>query len=299
MRTRLPKFHPKELARRVCRRASLDLSESFAQPSLFVKQQVRQALAHRARLIDLGGSGERINLFIHGYKSLETEAQVERTSRRIRALAIPGHNYLLQWSSGKWRDSALAGALTASYRVARFRHLLAPWMVLVDAGVLTISEVAQFKWMEQRARFVGRDLESLVDSIDGARGRPINLIGHSLGARVIHHALAAGSWRDHTLQDGVMLGGAADLDSPDWLDCVAKLHGQLFNGHSKKDRILAIAPDFRRRVGSAPLPFVEIGGKAKVVNHHCQGIRHVEYWTRLERVLPVVWSRCYSAAIVR
>lgn len=230
----------------------------------------------------------RVNVFIHGYRALNSAKQIEAAKERIAACGVTGDSYLLNWSAGRWRESATFAGVRAAYRVAQFRKVISPWMILVDAGVVSIAEVAQFKLMERRAEGVGRHLPAMIAKV--AKGRAVNLIGHSLGARVIHFALSGGV-SEVAIDDCVLLGGAADLLAADWPDCVAKIRGQLFNAYSPRDRILKITPDLRRRVGGRPMEPVVIDGVQKVVNYHCNRAGHVEYWTRIAEWLPRVWPR--------
>lgn len=240
-------------------------------------------------------SGSRINVFVHGYRSLVSPADVESARLRVQRTGVTGASYLLRWMAGRWRDSAAVTGIRAAYKASRWRYALSPMSLLVDAGVIGLHEAAQFKLMERRAEQVGRDLPSLISEI--ADGRPVNLIGHSLGARVVHQALRGAGAADLTIDDVVLLAGAADLDAPDWERCLRGIHGRLYNVYSHRDRILRMTPDMRRRVGCRPLPQVQIDGVAKVVNHACPDVSHIEHWMRLADLLPRVWPACQAPVV--
>lgn len=234
-----------------------------------------------------GPPSERVNVFIHGYRSMGSPRAVDAARHRVRRAGVGGECYLLRWMSGSWADSTRFASLRAAYRASRVPRLLSPWSLLADAGVVGAHEAIQFKLMERRAERVGRTLPAAILRVAG--GRPVNLIGHSLGARVVHYCLASGDADALRLNDVVLLAGAADLDSVNWPECVARLEGKLYNAYSPRDRILRMTPDLRRRVGSRPLPTLEVAGERRVFNYETRGVSHVQHWTLLGDVLPQVW----------
>ncbi|MEQ8849668.1 DUF726 domain-containing protein [Botrimarina sp.] len=230
---------------------------------------------------------DRVNVFIHGYRSMGATRAVEAARARVRRTGVAGENYLLRWMSGAWADSARFASLRAAYRAARVPRMLSPWTILADAGVVGVHEAMQYKLMERRADRVGRSLAARIARVAG--GRPVNLVGHSLGARVVHACLGSPDADTLWLHDAVLLAGAADLDAADWPQCVARLDGRVYNAYSPRDRILWMTPDLRRRVGNRPLPQIEVLGHARVINHETHGVNHVQHWTHLSSVLPAVW----------
>jgi len=238
--------------------------------------------------VDPGAGGDRVNVFVHGYRSMITPRHTEAARERVRRAGVTGESYLVRWMAGRWSDSATVAGLRTAYRLSRATRYFSPWALLLDAGVVGVHEATQFKLMERRAEWVGREvLPPMIAEV--ARGRPVNLIGHSLGARVVHHCVAGEAAESLALNDVVLLAGAADLDAPDWADCVARLGGRLYNAYSPRDAILRMTPDLKRRVGSRPMPRVVLGGQEKVVNHKAVGVSHVRHWTHLEELLPGVW----------
>lgn len=240
------------------------------------------------------GTAGRVNVFIHGYRAMASDGEVEKARARVEAIGVGGESYLLDWTAGRWRDAAAVTAVRAAYKARKIRYALSPVSLLLDAGLIGVHEAAQFKWMERRAERVGLELPDLLR--EKAAGRPINLIGHSLGARVVHRMLAEADLSRLWFDDAVLLAGAADLETEDWPDCVARLGGRLYNVYSRDDRILQITPDLRRRVGRHPLPQVLVDGEPRVVNHRLSKVGHVQHWTRLPELLPRVWPACRTEA---
>jgi hypothetical protein len=233
---------------------------------------------------------DEVNVFVHGYKAIESQDQFAAIVHAILATKTGGRIYLLHWKSGKWSTtSAVLAALTA-YRAARVSKILNPWMIAIDVGLVAATEIAQFKLMERRSERLGKNLKRHLSRIPDAKSRPINLIGHSLGTRVIHAALANCDWSEYNINDCVFLGGAADLEADNWPDCLAQIGGRLYNGYSKIDSLLSITPDLRRRVGNYPMPEILIDGRSKIINTNCGRTLHTEYWERIEFLLPKIWE---------
>jgi hypothetical protein len=241
-------------------------------------------------LLDDDGEQSEINVFIHGYKALGSPEQFAAAAELILAARPAGPVYFLHWKAGDWSTTRAVIAARSAYRAARVAKLTNPWSYVIDVGLLAATEIAQFKLMERRSTELGKNLKRHLCGIPGAKSRPINLIGHSLGARVIHSALANEDWSDYQFNDCVFLAGAADLNADNWPQCLAQIAGRLFNGYSKNDAVLSITPDLRRRVGNYPMPDVWIDGQNKIVNKNCGRTTHTEYWNRLEFLLPKVWE---------
>ena len=94
------------------------------------------------------------------------------------------------------RSLYLAGKM--AYRLSRARKILAPSTIPADIAILTVAQAGHFRAMLSPAQIVGGDLVRHVAAIPDARSRPINLIGHSLGAVVVHTTLLRQNWRDMT-----------------------------------------------------------------------------------------------------
>jgi hypothetical protein len=135
-----------------------------------------------------------------------------------------------------------------------------------------------------RAADLGRTLKTHIAKIPHAREYPINLIGHSLGARVIHWALYANDWSDYRLKDCVLLGGAADGDDNDWPDCVREISGKIYNAYSRSDHALALKL-FERTCGRFGINWTH----SRIVNR-MYSLGHCEYWENLEYVLTHLWK---------
>jgi hypothetical protein len=198
------------------------------------------------------GPEKEINVFIHG---IGTERESETYYNIIENIldARPrGEVYLLTWKSGKYKS---------------------------------IDLVLNYSDYESRAEKIGRHLSSYLGNIPSCGQVPLNLIGHSLGARIIHYALAFCDLSRFKVKDCVMMAGAADADDDDWDDCALKVSGRIYNLWSDRDQVLKKLNYFRSPVGlgldgSSSLKDFET--KFRTLHHH-------DFWPELERVLNEGW----------
>ncbi|MDN8617277.1 DUF726 domain-containing protein [Variovorax ginsengisoli] len=90
-----------------------------------------------------------------------------------------------------------------------------------------------------KARFAG---EMLAIAIARTPGWTFTLMGHSLGARVIFHALMSLSHKSQRwVEDVYLLGGAVGggaKDQADWSRAIKSARGHIYNCHSKRDGVL-------------------------------------------------------------
>lgn len=242
-----------------------------------------------AKLTSLfAGPEMEVNVFVHGYRAVGSEEGFERLSAHVLAARPRGRVYLLYWKSGTWKLQGWIQAGRVAYRAFRSgKKMLGLLSLLGDGVILGAAEMAAFKLYERRAEELGRSLKQYISRIPKAKRDKlaINLIGHSLGARVIHYALATNDWSDYNLNDCVFLGGAADAEDEDWQDCLVQINGRIYNVYSKADRILKWTPDRRRRVGRHPIQ----SDSPRIVNREYAKLGHLDYWPRLKEILPEVW----------
>ena len=102
----------------------------------------------------------------------------------------------------------------------------------------------------------------LAESISRTSGQKFNLVGHSLGCRVIYFALAALSTKSQRyIGDVILLGGAVGKDDEKgWTNALSSIEGKLYNCYSKQDMVLdkmyKIAnANLSAPIGYYPIPF--------------------------------------------
>jgi len=248
--------------------------------------------------------GGGINIYVHGFGRLRGK----KLARQLQFLAdvnLKGRTYLFEWDSGLlWRPlvpiTLAAGGILG---VVLYRGLKsgkrAPAkpghasflkkMLRLGASIIPLFPVAagiEFNLSKRKADALGRDFVELISEIPRIKEEPLNLIGFSLGARILHTALCTHSWEDHQLKDVCFLGGATDSDSRHWNFCASGVGGHIYNFYSGNDDALAVKPDNEKSIGRHRIP-LEI---AKVVNietrlhHH----RHPNYQEHLKELLQVL-----------
>ncbi|MFM5038789.1 DUF726 domain-containing protein [Aeromonas veronii] len=81
----------------------------------------------------------------------------------------------------------------------------------------------------------------LAEAISRTDNQKFNLVGHSLGCRVIYYTLEALSTKSEKyINDVVLLGGAVGRnDKEGWGNVLNSINGILYNCHSKQDQVLS------------------------------------------------------------
>ncbi|QQE10634.1 DUF726 domain-containing protein [Planctomycetota bacterium] len=244
--------------------------------------------AQLTKLSESGDGADDINVFIHGYKAVDSKEHFEVIKDCILD-AMPGEtNYLYYWKSGTWTPTRAVLFYRLTRKMTKLRRLN-PVAVAAELAAIAAFEVAQFKYKEYKTKRQGRKFIDHISRVPGARARRINLIGHSLGARVIYHALTQREWVDYRINDCVFLGGAADVEG-EWDACVENMEGNIYNGYSKSDWVLPLTPDLRDRVGRKQMEVIKRSGKTRVFNKRLHGVGHTDYWPCLMDILPRVWK---------
>jgi pimeloyl-ACP methyl ester carboxylesterase len=216
------------------------------------------------------GPEKQINIFVHGYGTLRNQNEFNYLAGRVLAAQPAGRVYLLFWKSGHWNPSLLTHVVTC--------------------GIPVLFRFAEFKFFELKAEELGRRFLMHLSKIPHAREYVINLIGYSLGARVVHYALASYDWSNYHIQDVILLAGAADAEDDDWPECADEVRGKIYNAWSPVDFVLKIKPDRRSAVGRCGIGWTY----HKIVNRR-YALNHGEYLDHLEYILSRLWPRFRQA----
>ena len=251
-----------------------------------------------AQLVPISqGPADHITIFIHGYLTASGDKNTDQVMAWINRLGLSGDVYLLNWRAGSWQQPAWVQAAASlshtAYRVYRWKRWVSPLALAGDAALYTLNQAAHFKFFEQRTKRIAQDLKALIAPLPNLQERRIHLIGHSLGARIICHALSQEHWHDFRLHDCLLLAGAADLHHIDWAHCLAQINGQLYNAYSKRDMILNLTPDLKQKIGHHPLPLES----ARIINRR-YSYGHNDFLTKLDQFLPELWDNYHSQGIL-
>lgn len=136
------------------------------------------------------------NVFVHGYAAQDAKD----IPQAIKYAAPIGNTYLLKWRSGSPLSNFSYKALQNYYD------------------------------KELMADGIGFNLEeTLLKVIPRSHAVKVNLIGHSLGARIIYQGLSHNNWKRINLQDCILMGGIVDSEAYNWKECARKIKGQIIN----------------------------------------------------------------------
>ncbi len=239
------------------------------------------------------GPEEEINVFIHGYSAVSNSKEFDKIAFNIIRAKPIGKVWLLYWKSGDWKVHWVATLPRIIYRLVRFSKIINPYAIAGDALIYAGTAIVHYKLYEKRAEKLGTQLKRYICRIPKVKEHKINFIGHSLGARIIHHALSKNSWSDYQIHDCIFLGGDTEANANDWNKCAKEIKGKFYNAYSKKDMVLMIKPSFKRKtIGRYPITLTS----TKVINRQ-YSFGHTSYWPRLYYILPQLWSNYQSSKI--
>ncbi|KAA8498629.1 putative membrane protein [Porphyridium purpureum] len=163
----------------------------------------------------------------------------------------------------------------------------------IPMAVLSLSSAVDTHWarLVAKSSALGKVLAELIR--DGFFGnRPISLVGHSLGARVIFSALLRLAERGEysRVHHASLLGAPVASDETEWRSCRRVVSGTLTNAYSSSDLTLAI---FHRSAEFSPRPIAGLSGVK------CPGVHNIDlarfqvkstaqYAPEIDRILSVL-----------
>lgn len=153
----------------------------------------------------------------------------------------------------------------------------------IAGGVSLVSDrMIHFARLRARAERMGKVLLAKLDSYlleHFPYITEVNLIGHSLGGRLIISALrgeAEPSAHSLTIRDVLLMGAAVSIEDDEPPNFKAHISGRLINAYSPSDRVLHLNL-FENSLGRREVDGFE--------NFNMLGFGHGDYWPRLNQVL--------------
>jgi hypothetical protein len=225
-----------------------------------------------------------LNIFVHGYSAIFNNATKQEIFKKT-SIANQHHNWCFCWSSGFVLNPFLKHGNI---------ELIKKLVKLEKVNNQTIKQATllfdHFKDNQEKAEHIGKHflLESIKRELakDNITYSKINMFGHSLGARLICHAIKENpkDAKDLKIKDVVLLGGAVSIDE-NWNDIIQNIDGCIHNFYSSKDFVLILKPDTEKCVGRYHLNGDPINS-SKIVNHEVSCL-HWQYWD----IMPEVFSK--------
>ncbi len=228
-----------------------------------------------------------VNILVHGYAGAEDASALEAFAETCAGLP-EASSFLLHWDAGNLAKAAMqgawervSGAEVSSLPLRSLSRLFGPvggvlaWVT--DAAIGGAEGAWRlFGDVRDRADRLAEGLsEVLREFVASRRVSVLNLVGHSLGARILVHGGAGGGFRNLPLRDVVLMGGAVS-----WPESGVPLPSgaRLFNLYSQTDGTLRLTRE--DCIGQSGLPDA-IARKKHVRQIHCKGYGHTDYWPNL------------------
>ena len=237
------------------------------------------------------GDADSAYIFVHGYKAVTGQADIEQLKRQIETCQLTGNSYLFGWAAGSWRPERRLALLHAIWRFGRYKSLFNPALLALDAGLWGAGQLMQYRYYERRADRLGEQLLSEIQRLQQTGINRFHLIGHSLGARVIFAALNLAAATDVPLGNVIMLGGVLCSSEPDWERVLNRIDGRLVNCYSRRDAALRLLPTRRRLIGLRPLE--GLSAQQQIINFDATPAGHLDYWNQLQNYLTL--AEAYTA----
>eukprot|EP00930_Biecheleria_cincta_P002522 TRINITY_DN103532_c0_g1_i1.p1 TRINITY_DN103532_c0_g1~~TRINITY_DN103532_c0_g1_i1.p1 ORF type:complete len:941 (+),score=173.59 TRINITY_DN103532_c0_g1_i1:145-2967(+) len=139
-------------------------------------------------------------------------------------------------SAAAWLQSISATSLVAAGSLAA---MTVAWPVWVLSSLASLDNA----WLvcAERARLAGKCLAHALVDRQAIGQRPVTLVGHSMGARLLVYCLLELYEMEefHVVYDVVLLGAPVSTQEEDWRKVRAVTSGRVVNGYLESDWILA------------------------------------------------------------
>ncbi|XP_059384358.1 transmembrane and coiled-coil domain-containing protein 4 [Carassius carassius] len=218
------------------------------------------------------------------------------------SLGACGEQYCLKWESrylldlGSILDSMWDGLFSAVAQEALKYTVLSGIVTALTwpASLLAVASVIDNPWgvCLSRSAEVGKHLAQVLRSRQQGK-RPVNLIGFSLGARVIYFCLeelANDQGSEGVVEDVVLLGAPVDGSEKAWQRLSKVVAGKIVNGYCRGDWLLG----FLYRSSSVQLSVAGLqpinSQDRKIINVDLSSVvkGHLDYMRQMDTILVAV-----------
>lgn len=220
------------------------------------------------------------NIFFHGYTAVTSEEDIKELKQCVPI--IDNQDCLfVHWDSGNIKQTVsdifsdvvkkLPSKKPSSFKEKIFSRAK-------DLAITATKEMlVDFIVAQKKSDALALNLAAILDNCESSHSYDnINLIGHSLGARIVLQAICSLPEDYRTKIRNVVLMGAAigwQKEFEQGLKNITNL--RLFNLYSTNDLALLGKPRLARCIGRSIIPE---SPQYRIFNIHCEGFGHTDYW---------------------
>lgn len=222
------------------------------------------------------------NIYFHGFTAITSKNDLELLRQSI-PIVDNQDSILVHWDSGDIKNSAIQSIKNVIENFTPAKDTSWKTKIISFTQIAlkktTDDAVNNFEFIEKKSESLGSNLSYILDKCESSHQyEHINLIGHSLGARLVLQGVC--SLPDDfksKIKNVILMGGAIgwqqEFGPP--LERIRNLH--LFNLYSSKDHTLIGKPGFEHCIGRSIIPE---SPHYQVTNIHCTGFGHTDYWPK-------------------
>jgi len=224
------------------------------------------------------------NIFFHGFTAVTSEDGIKILKQSIPIIDNQD-SIFVHWDSGNIKQAAAQSIFDVIHnhtpeKSSSFKERIFSW----GKEVLTNTAndlVDNFVSNEKKSDTLATNLSAILEKCESSHQYDhINLIGHSLGARLVLQGVCSLSESYKSkIRNVVLMGGAIGWQQTfcSYLEQINNLH--LFNLYSSKDFVLVGKPGFEHCIGRS---FIPESTHYRVTNIHCDGFGHTDYWPQFK-----------------
>ena len=240
-------------------------------------------------------------IFINGFTQ-ENETDYHDWTRSQLAYDSSHTMYGVNWSSqtnmklgialGKGFSSKAAQEMFLAIAKGSDKKVLGKLNPLTSMSLIT--DLIGNPWHCSMMRAAQAGIQ-LAEAISRTQGQKFNLVGHSLGCRVIYYALEALSTKKNRyINDVILLGGAVGRrDKEGWTKALNSIDGTIYNCHSSQDQVLNKIYRIANAGLSSPIGIkpIELENK-KIKNISCDDLveGHMTWKSHYEEILLRIYN---------